>query len=365
MRMISVEQLMAGMVTALSIYSADGRVLLHKGVTLSDTYINRLRKLHFTYIYIDDNDTDGIEAADSIPTEIRQEVVGRIKEVYDRMMNDGGSVAHLVNSGEVGRAFVQVFEVLYNHIRRTGNLIVHLSAIYSSDAFLYTHCMNVSVMATVLGIAHGYSEDMTKQLGIGAMLHDIGKVEVDPAIINKPSALSPDERKLIETHCQAGYDILRKQPNVSELSALCALLHHERFDGQGYPGKLGGKSIHEFGRLLAVPDVYDALTSNRVYRRAFLPHDALEYLYANTGTQFDPQFVRLFARHVNIYPIGLPVRLSNGSEGVIAKINNDSLSRPVVLILQDHGEKVKPYMLDLSTLLNVVVTECIVSAATA
>lgn len=110
--------------------------------------------------------------------------------------------------------------------------------------------------------------------------------------------------------------------------------------------------------MLAVPDVYDALTSNRVYRKAMMPNEAVEYLYAQSGSHFDPEYVRLFLKHINVYPNGTPVRLSNGLEGVVAKPNIHNLQRPVVLILSEFGYKVSPHELDLSSELGVTIVAC-------
>lgn len=131
--------------------------------------------------------------------------------------------------------------------------------------------------------------------------------------------------------------------------------HHEKFNGTGYPRKLRGTDIHEFGRILAVPDVYDALTSNRVYRPAMLPNEAVEYLFTQSGSHFDPEFVKLFLNHINIYPNGTPVQLSNGLEGVVAKANPHNLQRPVVLALSENGHKLDPYELDLSKELHITI----------
>jgi HD-GYP domain-containing protein (c-di-GMP phosphodiesterase class II) len=190
------------------------------------------------------------------------------------------------------------------------------------------------------------------------MLHDIGKLQIDKAILDKPGKLTDEERNEVERHCRLGYDMLIKQVELSATSAHCALQHHEKYDGSGYPQRLRGQEIHEFGRLLAVPDVYDALTSNRVYRKAFLPHEAMEFLYSNVGNHFDKQWVDLFIHHVNIYPNGLTVQLSNGAKGVVARSNEGNLQRPVILVLEEEGAPVTPHELNLAEQLNVVITGC-------
>lgn len=352
---------MAGLVPdmrlAKPIFADDGRVLLQEDVMLTDSYIHRLKKMSLTYVYIEDKDTYDISALDTVPMEVQQHVMGEIKRLCDKM-SDPARLIQVVNSGELGRQFTNLFQLLFDYLRGSNTFGLNMGAIYSQDAYLYKHCMNVGIMASVLGIANGYDEEVIKNLGIGAMLHDIGKLQIDKAILDKPGKLTDEERNEVERHCRLGYDMLIKQVELSATSAHCALQHHEKYDGSGYPQRLRGQEIHEFGRLLAVPDVYDALTSNRVYRKAFLPHEAMEFLYSNVGNHFDKQWVDLFIHHVNIYPNGLTVQLSNGAKGVVARSNEGNLQRPVILVLEEEGAPVTPHELNLAEQLNVVITGC-------
>lgn len=356
MKMVALSHLAPGMRLAKSVFGADGRILLKKSVEVSSYYIARLREKGFTYLYIEDQYSAGIEDVDSIPDELRQEVVSRLQTVFR-----DGDFHHNIKSGKLGKEFTSIYRLLFTHLQQNAHMMVTLSAIYSSDAYTYTHCMNVATIATVLGLAHGYSNDEVEQLGVGAMLHDIGKVEISPSIINKPSHLTDAERREMQKHCQFGYDILRLQSDLPDASAICALTHHEHLAGSGYPLGLSGDKIPVYGRLLAVPDVFDAMTANRNYRAALLPSDVLEYIYARTYTQFDPYFVQLFVHHVNIYPVGLPVQLSNGLVGVVSRPNGGNIQRPVILVTEDcDGEASAPYELDLSTHLNITITKCLV-----
>ena len=357
MRIVEMARVQPGMRLARPLFAGDGRILLQEGVHLSSGYIQKLANLGFAYVYIDDAKTSEVEIFDAVDGQVRQEVVAKIKRVFDKM-SDPKQVSKVIHSGELGREFVNLFGILFDSIRDNHTFVLNLSAIYSSDAFLYTHCMNVGILASFLGMAHGYREERIKQLGPGAMLHDIGKLLIESSILDKPGKLTQEEREAVEHHCELGYDILRKQPDLPAPSAHCALQHHEKYDGTGYPQQLKGQDIHDFGRLLAVPDVYDALTSNRVYRPAVLPHEALEFLFAHTGSHFDPQFVHLFAKCVNIYPNGLPVQLSTGAQGVIARANDGNLQRPVVLVLEEQGREVEPYEMDLVKHINVTITRC-------
>lgn len=347
-------KLKSGDVLAKPVFGLDGRTLLQAGVSLTSRYIVRLEQMGFRYVYIQDSETYDVMVEETLPPEVQQEVLSKVKRIYDKM-SDPKRAVHFSQSGTLGREFVDMFKLLIDTLSSNRSFVISLSNMYASDAYLYTHCMNVGVMATLLGLANGFDEDRIKKFGLGALLHDIGKLQIDRAILDKPGALTPEERVEIERHCELGYQFLVRQPDISLLSAHCALQHHEKFDGTGYPRRLKGNDIHEFGRLLAVPDVYDALTSNRVYRKALLPHEAVEFLYAHSNSHFDPQFTQLFLRHINIYPNGLPVQLSDRSSGVIARANPSNLQRPVVLVLEQSGQKVVPFEIDLLEVLNVTI----------
>lgn len=357
MKIVELTRIQPGAILAKSIFTANGRTLLKKGVSLSSSYATRLEDMGFRYVYVEDAATADIQGEDSIPDEIRQEVLGRLEATFQKLQAPDG-IQTMVNSGDLGREVLSIYRLLYNHLAGTGTMMVNLSALYSSDAHTYTHCMNVAVMATILGLAQGYSKELVEELGVGAMMHDIGKIEVSPAILNKPDKLTELEYAEVKRHTRLGHDILRKQPDLMPSCAICALYHHEWYDGSGYPEGLKGDGIPEFARLMAVADVYDALTANRSYRDAWLPSDALEFMFTRTYQQFDPIFIRSFVKHVNVYPPGLTVRLSNKASGVVARPNDKSLMRPYILVTEEDGQPVTPYEFDLASNLNVTILHC-------
>ncbi|MCY0896647.1 MAG: HD-GYP domain-containing protein [Alicyclobacillaceae bacterium] len=357
MRLKSVESLVPGDVLGQPVYGKSGQVLLQVDVALTSSYIRRLRQYGCTYVFVRDPRTEDVELQQSISSELRQEIVRKIHRTLDRFAN-GIERRSLLREGELGATFRDLFNMLFQNVLKNQVVLTNLTSMYSSDTFLYSHCMNVALYAGAVAIGYGYSEAKVRDLGVGAMLHDIGKLAIDRKILDKPGALTEDEKRQVEMHCQLGYDMLTQQPNISRTSAHCALQHHEKFDGTGYPRGLVGEEIHEVGRILAVADVYDALTSNRAYRKAFLPHEAVEVLYGESNAHFDPKFVQLFVKHVNVYPPGTPVTLNQNLSGIVVDINTDQLMRPVVRILQESNRDVTPYDIDLSKHLNFVISRC-------
>ena len=162
----------------------------------------------------------------------------------------------------------------------------------------------------------------------------------------------------LKRHTTEGFEMLRNSYSVPLLVAHCAFQHHERLDGSGYPRGIQSKDIHDFAKVIAVADVFDAVTSNRVYRSAMLPHEGLEMLYAGVERQYDTNVVKAFHKAVAIYPVGITVELNDGRKGVVVKQNSSLSDRPVLRILEDNGDHVQPYEINLEEELSIVITGC-------
>ena len=179
----------------------------------------------------------------------------------------------------------------------------------------------------------GWANSKLMELGMGVMLHDVGKIKIPENILNKKGKLTPEEYEIIKKHSKFGFEILRRTHDLSLLSAHIAFQHQERWDGSGYPRGLKETQIHEYGRIAAIADVYDALTSKRIYRTAKQPYEAYEYMVAKSGSEFEPSLInKVFKRCIAPYPTGTGVRLSNGQRGNIVRQNPEFPTRPFVRI---------------------------------
>jgi HD-GYP domain-containing protein (c-di-GMP phosphodiesterase class II) len=202
------------------------------------------------------------------------------------------------------------------------------------DNYTYQHSVNVAVLSLVLGVQLQLNQHELYTLCMGALIHDIGKVLIPKDIILKPGPLTEEEFKTIKEHTTKGYDYLRGCLEISAPSRIVALQHHEKVNGNGYPDNIKNKSINRFARIVAIADVYDALTSDRPYRKAMSPSDAVEYIFAHGDTQFDYEMVKAFSKAVVPYPPGTLVKLSTGDIGVVTTILPNFALRPQVKILK-------------------------------
>lgn len=208
---------------------------------------------------------------------------------------------------------------------------------YSEDVFY--HSISVCILSLMTGITVGYSVAMLKELGLGALLHDYGKIFMSKDIFNKPAALNEMEYKHIQQHTNFGYEELRKINGISSLVARVALQHHERVNSSGYPEGLKMEDIEPFARIVSVADVYDAMTTDKPYRNRLHSYEAIEYLRDLSGELFDNELTRNFLFSLDPYPIGSLVQLNSGEKGVIVQISKYLPARPIIGMMVNKEEQ--------------------------
>jgi HD-GYP domain-containing protein (c-di-GMP phosphodiesterase class II) len=347
-----------GMRLAKNIYNDDGMVLLAVNVELTQRLLDRLFSYGIDYIYIEDARTNDIIQQDVIQDETRSKAVIEIRNTFKKVMEDSNKRG-AVNYYDIGRNFRDVMKMIIDDLSAHDGAMVMLNNMNVKDNYLFQHSVNVSIYAIMLGISYGYSRDKLETLGLGALLHDIGKTKVPLGILRKPSQLTPAEFGEMKNHTTYGFNLLKDEPNIPLLSAHCALQHHERINGSGYPRGIQGGEINEFARWIGLVDSYDAMTTTRVYRRPLLPHEAMEQLFAGSGTMYDQSQIALFRDKIAIYPLGITVRLNTGEYGLVSKLNMSVPHRPTIRILQDEAGTVlkEPYEIDLSSKLSILISE--------
>ncbi|WP_332888672.1 HD-GYP domain-containing protein [Salipaludibacillus keqinensis] len=342
---------------AKPIYNDLGQTLLNIGVVLSDRMIDRLKEKGISYIYIEDSSTTDIYVEDTINGKVRSKSLKDIQENFTTISKQM-ALGKAVDIDGLSPSFSTIVKEILSEIQSNKEAVSMLSDVISYDSYVFHHSLNVTVYSLALGQKMGLTDPQLHELGLGAMLHDIGKMSIPIEILNKQEKLSDEEFDQIQSHATVGFEMLRKSHTLSLLTAHCAFQHHERIDGSGYPRNISGDDIHFYAKIIGIADVFDAVTSNRVYRRAMLPHEGMELLYSGAGTLFDKDAVDLFSKIVAIYPVGLEVKLSDGREGVVAQNNKNLPSRPVIRVLMEENQLPCEYDLDLATELNVTIVEC-------
>ncbi len=327
-------QLTAGMVISRDIrlydYEDYTTVLLRKGEALTENYIKRLLACGFAGAYINDGVDDDAAIEGSIDEELRMKAVAGIKQLYVNFKGTSDAVV-VKQIDSIG----VITENLIRDISSNSQFMANIINLKMYDDYTYHHSLSVAVLAIAMGITMAFDANTLYELGLCAMLHDIGKLDVPLDIINKPAKLTAQEYDIIKLHPVYGANYFKGKNMIPPSTYDGILSHHEKLDGTGYPYGVSGSNIPLFGRMLIIADVYDALTSNRPYRRPNMPSEAIEYIMGGVGTFFDDELVRVFLKKVAPYPVGTCVRLSNGIVGVVMKNHESQPLRPVVRNIED------------------------------
>jgi len=356
MRLVPISRCKPGMRLARPIFNEEGMVLLGVDMELTDHLIRRLREHGIAYLYVADSRTDDVVIPELISHETRRKAMAQVRASFRRLMNETNRRA---NPGLLAREFRDVLTMIIDDLSANRDAMIMLMDLSLTDLYLYQHSINVCLYAAMLGMHAGYDRDALTVLGLGALLHDVGKTKIPLDILTRKGRLTAEEWDIIKSHAELGFQMLKDEPNIPLLSAHCALQHHERLDGSGYPRGLSGDDIHEYAQWIAVIDSYDAMTTHRVYRRTLLPHQAMDVLFAGAGTLYNPSMVKLFRDKVAAYPLGATVRLNTGETGVVVDINAASPMRPVIRVLEnERGEPIaQPYELDLTKHLSIMIVD--------
>lgn len=331
MRLCDLTYIQENCILAEPIIDAMGRVLLGAGVSLTSTYIERLKRLGFQTVYIQDDQLEDVKIFSAISEQTRAKAF----KAMGRLMNGGTEGVDNAQVNDV-RNTVQR---MVNDILSCPDIMTNLQQIIGYDDYTFHHSINTTVISLILGVGLRYSEQQLIDLGTGALMHDIGKAQVPLEILNKKGSLSKEEFEEIKRHTKYGFEALRKASDLGIVSAHISFQHHEKWDGSGYPRGLKKKDILEFARIVSIADVYDALSSPRIYRGAYKLYEAYEYILAKSGMEFDPDIVEKFSKNIAVYPIGSGVLLSNKQRGNIVKQNPNFPMRPWVRIFYDHNQK--------------------------
>ncbi|MBQ2823876.1 MAG: HD-GYP domain-containing protein [Oscillospiraceae bacterium] len=348
---VKTEDLAAGMCIARNInfYDSSNKTAqtFEAGRKLTDVAITQLRTSNVDGVYVDTVKSE-VRMISSINQQIRSEAISGIHSLADNFMNSEKGV----QKGDV-ESISNTAQNLIDSLSSHKDILVNIADIKMYDDYTYHHSLSVAIMALAIGIELGFPNNMLNELGVAGLLHDVGKVSVPIEIITKPGRLTKEEFEVVRMHPVYAAQHLKERNLVNDNIFKGIIQHHEKMDGTGYPYKLSGKQIHPYARILAVADVYDALTSNRPYRIPNPPNEAIEFIMAGNETHFDEQIIRAFLRKVAPFPVGAKVKLSNGENATVLKNYPDAPLRPMVSVT----DSAKCYNLYMDTTYhNIVIT---------
>ena len=266
---------------------------------------------------------------------VARKIHHRTRGYIDQLLDD----VRLGNSLDTNTARELVGEMA-DSISRSPNAMLWLTHMKKRDEYTSIHCMNVCILALTFGRSLGLERTKLDLLGLGALLHDIGKMHVPLEILNKPGRLTDEEFDVVKSHSMSGYNLLREKKDMPGEVLDIVRSHHERINGRGYPDGLTGDFIGLLVQVTSIVDVYDAITSDRCYHDGIAPHDALKNMFDWAGDNFDADLVEKFIRCLGIYPIGSMVELNTGHIGIVVSASEKARLRPIILVvINRNGER--------------------------
>lgn len=346
---VHIDDLKTGMILGEDVYS-NGNLLLSKGMILKQNYVKKLMSRGISEVavladktYYDDILLNPVEKFYVETYEALTKIIERFKQT-DKI--------------EVSTVF-PIVENIIEAIFSSQNSILSLTGFRGEGDYFILHALDVCIYSLIAAKVMKLNYEDIVVLGIGALLHDIGKTKISDNIINKEGKLTDDEFDEAKKHSEYGYNILIKCPQINSDIIKIVLQHHERCDGSGYPNKLLAKDIHKLSKIVAVADIYDALTSDRVYKKKVLPHEAAEYLICISNTLIDSQIAKVFVNNISIYPKGCQVLLSTNQVAFVIDSNPKMPLRPILKIITDkyRNPLPVPYELNLQKNSNILIKQ--------
>lgn len=342
MQMVEKGRLQPGMVLGQDIYNFGHQIVIKKGTVLNDHIINKLQQFSILRVMIEDELISSYQSKKYY----RSSYSGRVQNSpefkafqrnYDREVIEFQKVLNNViekNDGiDVEALYSQIIDLLKD-TKNSFNAFDMVQNLRRYDDSTYTHSMNVGLLCNVFAGWLEFSEEDKKIVTLGGVLHDIGKTRMPLHIIQKPGKLSNEEYRIIKKHTEMGYKILEENRLNYHIRNV-ALMHHERCDGSGYPNGLKEREIDYFAKVVAIVDVYDAMTSPRVYRGPMCPFDVIDIFVKEGLQKYDSKFIMVFLKRIAESYINERVRLSDGREGKIIYIDGQALARPTIFVNEE------------------------------
>src|SRR4051812_4051004 len=323
--------------------------VLRSGAVLTAAYQDALTGLGINAVWVEDELSEGIEPDELVPPHLREEAAQTVSRALTEA-REGLMRGHGLSSATAAE-LKSLVRRLSESVAESPPAALVLADLAAADAFTHHHSIDVCALGLLIGRRlferRGWEdfrgrrrrddiEQRLLKLGLGLLLHDVGKLAVPAAILEKPGALTDEERAIVSTHPDTGAELLGSA-KFSPLVRAIVREHHERWDGLGYPRGLAGTQVNELSRICAVADVYDAVTSERPYKPARPPARGVAAVVAGAGSAFDPDVVAVFRRLVAPFPVGSEVALPDGTRGVVAAVPPDRPACPVVRLPRAGG----------------------------
>jgi HD-GYP domain-containing protein (c-di-GMP phosphodiesterase class II) len=354
MKLIAVDQIEEGMILAEDVLSDEGSVYLNAGIVLKSRHKVLLDNLQIMFVYVHEpkinprvdllieTQKHKVHPQDKALQQSFKKTIEAYKKVYASVTLGNTLVLNEVKSE---------LEPLVSKVLENNDLLGTIRKIEIFDDYTYRHSLNVSMMVAMVGKWLNLPENEVYELSIAGLLHDIGKCKVPSMILNKPSKLNAEEFEIMKTHALLSYSIISESQPINENILRGVLEHHERVDGSGYPYGLTKDKIHLYARIIAVADMFDAMTSDRVYRGKLSPYTVADELLRAAYSHLDIEIVSIFVQNISRFFVGNEVELNTGEIGEVVLINKTAVTRPLIRLSHGFVDLSARYDLEISKVL--------------
>jgi len=383
MRLTPVKEIQLGDVLGKSIYGLNNKLMLGAGYRITPEIKAKLLERGYTYVYVMEEGTESVTPQDIISDEVRLLAISRmankaeeIKQQFKFKELSRTQLYDMVKSGylkhiPITQNIKSVISEMLNDITSVGARVLNSMLFKSKDSYLFDHSLNTAVMSILIGKRYGFSRAELSDLAVGAFLHDFGKIVMD-RLAGTPGAKNAED--LTREHPTFGYLIVKNSRNASPIASQIIYQHHEHQDGSGYPFGLKGENlppvstitrksgtIYRLAEIVVVANVFDNLIFNPFHKRQLSPSGAMKQLLDGKETLYNKDILFTFAQIVPAFPEASVVRIKRLTGGalsrsyygflaVVAKVNENNLHRPVIIIVRDKfGKKIPPQVIDTST----------------
>lgn len=342
-KFISTRLLKEGMKIDQAIVDSTGRSLIEKGAYLDDFHIEYLQEKGVNGVFIQEGEPDPDELEIQIPqftreliekSRVEDRAKVKLTESVRKRVSEGIQFLYSHTDDEnFSEATNNVANELMKTIVDNDAVAVDIGMLKVSDEYTFKHSVDVATMAMIVGKKHGLSDHEVHELGISGLLHDVGKSKIPNEVLNKAAKLTDEEFALMKQHTLFGFDILKKRNEFSEGIMLGVLQHHEKINGKGYPVGSPADKIHPYAKIISVADIYDALVTERPYKKGFPKGVAIEMIMSMTG-ELDFDAMKSFLSSVIVYSVDSIIQLSNGEKAKVVENNPENCLRPKVVGLK-------------------------------
>lgn len=350
-RRMHVKNLLGNEKLARTIYTTSNNVLLSQGVQVKRSYINKLLEIGIEYIYVEDALSQGVEYNDIIEEKTREEsklIVKRVLETY--------LAQNILELEKLSNAVNNILDEILNN----RDILVSITDIRRKDEYLYAHSVNVCVLSVLISFKMNFNKTRVKDIAIGALLHDFGKVLIPNDLLNKKTQYTKKDEEEIKKHVIYGFEAVKNEVWIKPISKVIILTHHERINGSGYPFGWRGEKIHDASKIITICNDFDNLTTNTSQKKPMKVYEALEYMISQSGELYDKETLKIFINNIAVYPSGVGVITNNNDKGIVLRQNKGFPSRPVIRILEENNKKIDVWKeIDLTESLTTFIVETI------